>query len=462
MLFHEGQSHLSKTQGSPVRSGGLVFADTTPKLDIPKAAGTPSEFPGSTFYPPEFIDMLDQAIHTAIDDHTAGALLLVSINNLPMIINSYGHDTSEIVMHDLMQMIKAVLNENDIIYRLQRDQVAIILNNRYPEDTTILAQRIHNIFQNFGRDSFSTTSLYIIGTTGSVNFPLETSSAQDALDKAYIAINGFQGTHHKTYETTKHEVEQCRQQMGLANYLFRAYQEKRLRLAYQPVIVSKTGEVCHYEALLRLSNSAGKISSAGALIPVAERMGLIDLIDRMVLEMVFAELQRSPQVTLAMNVSNLTTEDLVWLDYATQLLKDAPDVASRLIIEITETAAQRDLRRTAFFVATLQSLGCQVALDDFGSGYTSFRQLQALSVDMVKIDGAFIKDLAHNADNRLFVKTLLSFTEGFHLQTVAEFVETGEVAKILMDMGVDAMQGYYFAKPQNHRSWLNEGEYSKD
>lgn len=460
MLFQEGQGTPS-SNASTTRGKGLVLSDTSPKLPA-DAQGATSEFPGSVFYPGDFIEALDSSIKSAIEEHTAGSLLLISINNLSMIINSYGHDTSEIVVHDLMQMVKKVLNEGDMIQRLQRDQIAIILCNRYPEDTAIVAQRIHTIFQNFGRDSFSTTSLYVIGSTGSVNFPMETTGAQDALDKAYIALNGFQITPHKTYSATRHEVEQCRQQMGLANYLFRAYQDKRLRLAFQPVIASKTGEICHYEALLRLCNSAGKISSAGALIPVAERMGLIDLIDKMVLEMVIAELRRSPEVVLAMNVSNLTTEDPVWLDNITHELKNQPEVASRLIIEITETAAQRDLRRTAFFVASLQSLGCQVALDDFGSGYTSFRQLQALSVDMVKIDGAFIKDLAHNADNRFFVKTLLDFTQGFRLQTVAEFVETGEVAKILMDMGVDYMQGYYFAKPQNHRSWLNEGEYSKE
>ena len=113
----------------------------------------------------------------------------------------------------------------------------------------------------------------------------------------------------------------------------------------------------------------------------------------------------------------------------------------------------------AFFVASLQSMGCQVALDDFGSGYTSFRQLKALSVDMVKIDGIFIKDLVHSADNQFFVKTLLDFTHGFGLSTVAEFVENGEITKILLDMGVDYMQGYYFGKPENRRSWLNEGEY---
>lgn len=447
------------SDGSSAPSAASATGDTT----SPEALRTPLVgYPGCNFYPQDFIEALDSAIQTAISDHTAGALLLVSVTNLAMIINAYGHDTSEIVIHDLTNMIQAILNEGDIIQRLQRDQIAIILNNRYQEDTAVIAQRIHSIIQNFGRDSFATSSLYLIGATGSVNFPVETTSAQDALDKAYITINSAQNNHHKTFEATRSEVDLCRQQMGLANYLYRAYQEKRLRLAYQPVIHSATGKIAHFEALLRMTGATGKISSAGALIPVAERMGLIDLIDTMVMHMVIDELERATDVTLALNVSNMTTDDAVWLDAITRRLKDKPEIASRLIIEITETAAHRDLRRAAFFVASLQALGCQVALDDFGSGYTSFRQLKALSVDMVKIDGAFVKDLAYNSDNRFFVKTLLDFTQGFGLTTVAEFVETGEVAKILMEMGVDFMQGYYFAKPQNHRSWLNEGEYRKD
>jgi EAL domain-containing protein (putative c-di-GMP-specific phosphodiesterase class I) len=136
------------------------------------------------------------------------------------------------------------------------------------------------------------------------------------------------------------------------------------------------------------------------------------------------------------------------------LLRNRPDIASRLIIEITETAAHRDMRRTAYFVASMQEMGCTVALDDFGSGYTSFRQLKALSVDMVKIDGSFVKDMTENSDNHFFVKTLLDFTRCFGLESVAEFVETGETAKALMELGVDYQQGYYFGKPENFRSWL--------
>lgn len=249
--------------------------------------------------------------------------------------------------------------------------------------------------------------------------------------------------------------------MGLANYLRKAIENNRIKMAFQPVIESKTGRIAHYEALLRLIGEDGKISSAGALIPIAERMGLIDMIDHVVLDLVVAELKQAPNLTLAFNVSNLTTDNSQWLEHLTRLLKEDESIGPRLIAEITETAAQRDLRRTAYFVATLQEMGMHVSLDDFGSGYTSFRQLKALSVDSVKIDGAFIKDLVDNADNRFFVKTLLDFTNGFGLKAVAEFVENGETAKMLMDLGVHYMQGYYFGKPENHRGWLTGGEYQK-
>lgn len=456
-MFHDSQD----TPGEPAKRSaapGENQDESALPLDI---EGHPS-YPGSNFYPYDFINLLETSIQTAIREHTSGGLIVVWITNLAMIINAYGHDTSEIVVHDLTKMIEAIVGPGGTVQRLQRDQIGVVLAQSYPEDTANIAARIHNTIQNFGRDNFATASLHLIGVIGGVNFPLETTGAHDALDKAYVAVNSLQTSPYRTAEITRREAESSRQQMGLANYLLKAFKEKRLRLAYQPVIESKTGRTLHYEALLRLIGQTGKISSAGALIPVAEKMGLIDIIDTMVMEMVIEELRRDPQVVLAFNVSNWTTENAIWLDHISALVKETPEIAGRLIVEITETAMHRDLRRTAFFVATLQSLGCLVALDDFGSGYTSFRQLKALSVDMVKIDGVFVKDIAQNADNQFFVKTLLDFARGFGLHTVAEFVENGEIAKILMDMGVDSMQGYYFGKPENHRTWLSEGEYKHD
>lgn len=418
-----------------------------------------SPYQTSSFYPSDFISALDKKINSAISSHFSGALLIVQISNLPLIINAYDHDTSEIVMHDMLAAISRLVSANDIVQRIQRDQIGIIIENSYPEDTAIIANRIHNLVQNFGRDDFATSALYIIGISGSVNFPSETASARDAMDKAYIALGSMQASAHRTYDSTRHEADLCRQQMGLANFMFKTVKEKRLRLAYQPIIDSRTGEIAHYEALLRMVSPTGKISSAGALIPVAEKMGIIDIIDQQVMENVVAEARKAPNLHLAFNVSNMTTENHFWLESFSNLVKETPEIASRLTVEITETAAQRDLNRAAYFVASLQALGCQVALDDFGSGYTSFRQLKALSVDMVKIDGVFVKDLATNSDNQFFVKILTDFAQGFGLRTVAEFVENGEIAKILMGMGVDYLQGYYLGKPENHRSWLDEGEY---
>lgn len=418
-------------------------------------------YPGCDFYPPDFVGALETTIQSVARDHTAGGLLLVSISNLSMIINAYGHDVSEIVVHDLTKIIASMIGSGDMVQRLQRDQLGVIVANAYPEDVNVLAGRIHTAIMNFGRDNFSTASLHIIGTIGSVCFPAETIAAHDALDKAYAAVNSIQPLPHRTFDMMRSEADQCRQQMGLANYLYNAYKEKRLRMAYQPIVNAKTGKVDHYEALLRMVNQAGKISSAGALIPIAEKMGMIGLIDTMVMELVIQELEMAPNLHLAFNVSNVTTENPAWLEQITHMLRDRPDIASRLTVEITETALHRDLRRAAYFVASLQSLGCLVALDDFGSGYTSFRQLKALSVDLVKIDGAFVKDIAQSADNQFFVKTLMNFAQGFGLKTVAEFVENGEIAKILMEMGVDYLQGYYLGKPENHRSWRNEGEFKK-
>lgn len=463
MVFNDGT--FSEPTGSTETPCGTVGGVPMPDSEVPEMLemlAPPPSFPGSNFYPADFLNILETSIRTVISNHTSGALLLLSVSNLSMIINAYGHDTSEIVMHDLTNMVKGVLAEGDTIQRLQRDQLGIVLACSYPEDTARVMQRIHTLVQNFGRDNFETASLYVIGIIGSVSFPSETADAHDALDKVYVTVNSMQSNQQRTYESTRHEADQCRQQMGLANYFFKALKEKRLRMAYQPVIDSVTGRTVHYEALLRIVNQAGKISSAGALIPVAERMGLIDVIDTLVMELIIAELRSAPDVVLAFNVSNMTTENTVWLNAFESNIKQTPEIASRIIVEITETAAQRDLRSAAFFVASLQDLGCQVALDDFGSGYTSFRQLKALSVDMVKIDGVFVKDLAQSSDNQFFVKTLMDFAQGFGLKTVAEFVETGEVAKTLMNMGVDYMQGYYFGKPENHRSWLHDGEYRKE
>lgn len=414
------------------------------------------------YLPDHFVNTLAKALEESGHKQQQGALLLVSISNMPMLVSAYGHSVAETILSDLSGAIRGAISANDSVFRIQRDELAIVMTHASTEQVAALGARIGSIIEKCGHLNPSFSALHVIHAIGSVCFPQQASQLIEVLDKAYLALSSAPHGIHRTYLEISEDTEKARQQMGLANYLYRAYQEKRLRMAYQPIIDSRDGSVVHYEALLRIVSPSGQISSAGPLIPIAERMGLIDKIDTMVLELVVKELRQSPNIALAFNVSNLTTDNADWLETFNRLMQETPEIASRLIVEITETAAQRDLRRAAYFVASIQSQGALVALDDFGSGYTSFRQLKSLSVDLVKIDGVFIKDIVQNADSLFFVKTLLDFAKGFGLKAVAEFVESGEIAKKLMDLGVDYLQGYYFGKPENHRSWLNEGEYGRD
>lgn len=428
----------------------------------PLIASPVAAFTRNAGYPADFIEALSKHMQQAAQETQQGGLMVLAIDNLAMIMSGYGHDISETVMQQLGCEILTIIGEQDYIQRIQRDQFGIILRNSSAEEIDYVAQRILSHIQHFGCYS-AYGSLHIIGSVARICFPTDAATPHEALDRAFIALhNTLNESTIRAYEPESFRPDQDRQDMGLANYLSKALHEKRLKLAFQPIVSARDGSISHYEALLRLYSDDGKISSAGALIPIAERMGLIDMIDENVLELIVEELRRSPDVSLAFNVSNLTTRNARWLDKFALLMGETPEIASRCVVEITETAAQLDLRRTAYFVAQIQAHGAQVALDDFGSGYTSFRQLKTLSVDIVKIDGSFIKDLVDNADNRFFVKTLLDFTQGFGLKSVAEFVENGEIAKMLIDLGVDYLQGYYLGRPENRRKWLSGGEYAKD
>jgi EAL domain-containing protein (putative c-di-GMP-specific phosphodiesterase class I) len=207
--------------------------------------------------------------------------------------------------------------------------------------------------------------------------------------------------------------------------------------------------------LLRLIKEDGRIISAGPFIPVVENMGFINMVDEIVLEMVFNELKTSKDIVFTFNLSSIGIQNKSWLKKLQQLIANT-NLSSRLIVEITETAAHKDLAKAAYFITTLQEMGCLVALDDFGSGHTSFRQLKVLPIDIIKIDGSFVRDIDTNKENQLFVKTLVSMSKVFGLKSVAEFVENGNIAKILLEYEVDYMQGNYFCPAVNYRSWESD------
>jgi len=226
-----------------------------------------------------------------------------------------------------------------------------------------------------------------------------------------------------------------------------ALRQDRLFFAFQPVVCAATGTVDYFECLLRMRDEEGGVVSGGEFITIIEELGWIGLIDRYVLKKTVQDLAADPEVRLGLNISGMTAGDRPWLRLLISLLRHRRDIARRLVVEITETAALGDIAESVRFVDTLRDAGCRVALDDFGAGHTSLRHLQILPVDIVKIDGSLVRNLRSRPQNRIFLRHLLGLINGFGLTTVAECVETAEDAALLRAEGIGYLQGYHFGRP---------------
>ena len=233
----------------------------------------------------------------------------------------------------------------------------------------------------------------------------------------------------------------------MADDIMAALNDDRMVLAMQPIVASNTNEPEFYECLIRMRRDNGELVSAQEIIPVVEKLGLTSYLDLSVLKMAVDILANDPKINLSINVSGQTTSDHDWLIAIHNLTRGRRDIRERLIVEITETSAIRDLDETVNFVDTLQELGCRVAIDDFGSGYTSFQNLRFFGVDMLKIDGSFVANIKTDPHNLMFVETLLDLAKKFGIKTVVEWVIDEEVAELMRKAGADYLQGSRFGMP---------------
>jgi EAL domain-containing protein (putative c-di-GMP-specific phosphodiesterase class I) len=233
--------------------------------------------------------------------------------------------------------------------------------------------------------------------------------------------------------------------------LRRALEDGLFVLHYQPIVSLRDGRISHYEALIRLADEPhGRLVSPGSFLPAAERYGLVRDIDRLVLGTVvalLAEQSGEHGPTVAINVSTLSATDGQMLAHIERALTRRRVDPARLIIEVTETAAISDMGRARAFCAGVRSLGCAVALDDFGSGFGSFQYLKHLPFDLLKIDGDFIRALPVSPTDQLVVKALVDVVTGMGSRTIAEFVEDATTLRLLRDYGVDYAQGYEVGRP---------------
>ena len=399
---------------------------------------------------------LAQAIDKARAEDRHCAFLVASIDRLAMINDGYGFDAGDEVIVGAGERMARALRNSDVIGRIAGNKFGVILRNCAEREIAAVAERLRAAVR---REVIDTRCGQVAATTsvGAVWLPTGAATSQEAMLRAEEALDrarsgGRDG--FAVYERSPLREGARLRLMAIADEVVAALHDDRLRLAYQPIIDARTRQVFKYESLLRMKRKDGSIATAGQFVPAAEQLGIVGLIDRRALEMAIATLRANPGVRIGVNVSGTAAGNPAWLMSFVDHVRANADVASRLDVELTETAALDHFETNAQFVSQLRELGCTVAIDDFGAGYTSFRNLQMLRVDMVKIDGAYVKGLSASPENQVFVRTLTGLAKNFNLKVVAEWVESEEDAKLLAAMGVDYFQGFFFGEPELDPAWL--------
>ncbi|MCA1400078.1 bifunctional diguanylate cyclase/phosphodiesterase [Bradyrhizobium sp. BRP56] len=388
------------------------------------------------------------------------AFMLIGIDHLARVNDAFGFDVADAVIAEVAKRIRARLRSGDMLGRFSGNKFGLILRNCTVDDTNVAAER----FLAAVRDEVVPTKSGPVSVTvsiGAVTIPRHARSAEEAVNRAQETLDAAKSRRAGSFALWKPNVErdaQRRVNIRVTDEIVTALNERRIVIGFEPVVDARLRQPAFYECLVRMEQDDGRALLAPDIVPVAERLGLIRLVDHRVLELAIAELAAAPGVQLSLNISPDTTMDPDWWATIESLMRAHPGVGERLIVEITETVAIQDIDDVRGFVTRLKNFGSRIAIDDFGAGYTSFRNLRKLGVDIVKIDGAFVQNIVRSADDRAFVQTLIDLARRLEIKTVAEWVQDEEAAVMLREWGCDFIQGRLIGLASPDRPWNASAE----
>ncbi len=405
-------------------------------------------------------EALGAALDEAVRFRSSCGFLLVAIDNLGHLNEAYGFDVTDAVIAQVGKRIRARLRGKDYLGRFSGNKFGVILSSCTPDELSIAAERL---LAGVRDEPFFTAAGPVAATItiGGVTAPRHARTVPEVAAHAQDALHASRTKRHGTFTAYLPNVERDalrRRSVRAADEIVTALNERRIALAFEPVVEVGSRKVAFYECLMRINRNDGSVAHANEIIPVAERVGLVRMLDFRMLELVVAELTTTPRLQVSVNVSPNSAIDPHWWQGLGALLRANADAAGRLIIEITETAAIQDLDDARGFVTRVKDLGCRIAIDDFGAGHTSFRNLRKLGVDIVKIDGAFVPNIVKSDDDRAFVRTLIDLSHRLGLKSVAEWVQDKETVTLLADWGCDYLQGALIGLATSERPWLRQSE----
>jgi diguanylate cyclase (GGDEF)-like protein len=401
------------------------------------------------------IASLAEAIEEAVRFRSTCAFMLIGIDHLARVNDAFGFDVAAAVIAEVGKRIRVRLRGGDVLGRFSGNKFGLILRNCTVDDTNVAAER----FLAGIRDEVVPTSSGPVSVTVSIaaiGIPRYARNTDEAITRVQETLDAAKRRRAGSFSLWRPNVErdvQRRVNIRVTDEIVNALNDRRIVTAFEPVVEARSRQPAFYECLVRMKQDDGQALLAPDIVPVAERLGLIRLVDHRVLELAVAELAASPNVQLSLNISPDTTMDPDWWISIESLMRAHSGVGERLIVEITETVAIQDIDDVRGFVTRLKNFGSRIAIDDFGAGYTSFRNLRKLGVDIVKIDGAFVQNIARSADDRAFVQTLIDLARRLQIKTVAEWVQDEESAVRLREWGCDYIQGRLIGLASPERPW---------
>jgi diguanylate cyclase (GGDEF)-like protein len=408
-----------------------------------------------------FEDALHQAWESAQQaDDARHCLLYLDLDQFKVVNDTSGHQAGDELLRQLSARMRQILRGSDIVARLGGDEFGVLLSHCDAATGEVLAEKLRHMIRDH-RFTWEGRMYQVGASIGLVEIDQhwpDTAHLMSAADAACYAAKDAGRNKVRLYRHGDEDVIRRRGEMEWVSRLTRAMEENQLLLYYQPIVsLRDEGMAPHYEVLLRLENGSepgGEPILPIAFIPAAERYQLMPQLDRWVIEHVLGQcdsgfLPTQPKdFVIGINLSGASISDVRFQSFIREILREHAQAAPRLCFEITETAAMSNLDSVLDLIVDLKALGCHFALDDFGSGLSSFGYLQSLAVDYLKIDGAFVRDMVHDPVDAAMVEAIAKVARIMGIYTVAEFVEDDETAAALRALGVDYAQGNHFAEPR--------------
>lgn len=407
---------------------------------------------------PEFERRLSDLITQVRDGQPPGALVYLDLDQFKLVNDSCGHLAGDRLLRDIARRIEEFLRESDSVGRLGGDEFGLLLNRCQLEKATAITQSLIDLVRttpfNWEDKSFN------IGlSAGVVQINANTTSNIDALRNAdlacYVAKDLGRNRWH-TYSIDDSESSRRSRELGWLSNLPQVIRDNRFCLYGQAIVPlnPRAGDPHRFELLIRMRAEDGSLVPPGEFIAAAEHYNLIGQIDRWVISNAFRHMMEfedscgTVPISLSLNLSGSAMTDHTLIDFITGNQRSYNIDPRRITFEITETRAIADMSDAHQFITGLKARGFRFAMDDFGTGVSSFSYLRNLPVDVLKIDGSFIRNLPDDAPNQAIVRSIAESAKAMNMVTVAEFVEDPGMMPLLKELGVDYAQGFGIGLPQ--------------